>query len=235
MLDHLVNFEFAEGAGVPPGYIPLANATPSELVTAQHTTAEWLTELGAPDSDDVVRSQQVIAAREAFAAMTGGQAPNEAQNRALLNVKTPAAVRHVTGMLAAYDWDYVEQVKELRGYVVARLVEESKNPDGRIRMRALEQLGKITEVGLFTDRIEIKKTTVSDADLDNKIREKIDRLGKLHNISAAVAAGHVDILDVDSKEVPPDPAPVPPESQNGNETGISGNETGTNPPAPDVP
>ena len=38
-------------------------------------------------------------------------------------------------MLALYDWDFVEQAKELRGFVVAKILEETSHPDARIRLR----------------------------------------------------------------------------------------------------
>ena len=60
-------------------------------------------------------------------------------------------------MLTAYDWEFVQQAKELRGYTVAKLVEETQNPNPNVRLKALGLLGKVTEVGLFTDKVEIKK------------------------------------------------------------------------------
>jgi hypothetical protein len=84
-------------------------------------------------------------------------------------------VRHLTGMLTAYDWEFVEQAKELRGYAVSQILEETKHPDARIRLRALELLGRVTEIALFTDRVEVKKTEMSDNELDQRIKEKLSR------------------------------------------------------------
>jgi hypothetical protein len=50
----------------------------------------------------------------------------------------------------------------------------------------LELLGKVTEVALFTDRVQIKNEDVTDEELDARIKEK---LGKY--------MGVVDIVDVD--------------------------------------
>jgi hypothetical protein len=72
---------------------------------------------------------------------------------------------------------------------VAKIVEETEHPDARIRLKALELLGRVTEVGLFTERIEIRKTDLTDTELDQKIKEKLNRL-----------AGVVDIKPEDVQE-----------------------------------
>lgn len=172
MLDHLLDYE-------PPidaigGLRPVDKATPEELLNAQHSTSDWLTSLGAPTADTADATAAASLAQSAFQAIT---APDtDAKQRAkLLALKTPAAVQHLTGMLTAYDWEFVHQAKELRGYAVSKILEEVEHPDARIRLRALELLGRVTEVALFTDRVEVKKTEMKDTELDAKIKEKLAR------------------------------------------------------------
>ena len=57
-------------------------------------------------------------------------------------------------------------------------------------------LGKVTEVALFTERIEVKKTDVSDEELEQRIREK---LGKYMGIADVVDK---EVIDVDPLELP---------------------------------
>ena len=45
-------------------------------------------------------------------------------------------------------------------------------------------LGKVTEVGLFTERIEIKKTELSDVELDERIKQKLQIIQKTIEIDA---------------------------------------------------
>ena len=78
-------------------------------------------------------------------------------------------------MLTAYDWEFVHQAKELRGYTVAKLTEETSHPDARIRLKALELLGKVTEVALFSERTEIKQVGLSDAELDGELKKRLDK------------------------------------------------------------
>jgi len=55
------------------------------------------------------------------------------------------------------------------------LVEETKNPSANIRLKALWLLGKVTEIGLFTDKIEVKKETLTDNELDQRIKDKLSK------------------------------------------------------------
>jgi hypothetical protein len=67
---------------------------------------------------------------------------------------------------------------------VAKILEETDHPDARIRLKALEMLGKVTEVGLFTERIEIKKTELSDVELDERIKQKLQIIQKTIEVDA---------------------------------------------------
>ena len=152
----------------------------------------WLKEMGAPTADTVEAETAQAQARAAFTTLA--TVPDEPKQKgALLRVKTPAAVQHLVGMLTAYDWEFVNQAKEIRGYAVAQIVEETKHPDARIRLRALELLGRVTEVALFTDRMEVKKTEMADHELEAKIKEKLARFLPVEDAS---------IVDIDAKPAP---------------------------------
>jgi hypothetical protein len=141
-----------------------------DLLQGQIETTEWLEELGARSDEEVLQTAQENQARDAFKALVA--TPTEAKG-AIQKLTVPPAVKKLVGMLTAYDWAFVEQAKEIRGMAVAKILEETDHPDARIRLKALEMLGRVTEVGLFTDRIEVKKTELSDSELDNKIKEKL--------------------------------------------------------------
>jgi hypothetical protein len=65
---------------------------------------------------------------------------------------------------------------QIRAYVTNKLLEESDNPDPRIRMKALELLGKISDVGLFAERTEVTVTHQTTEDLRETLRAKLGRL-----------------------------------------------------------
>ena len=172
MLDHLLDFEPAICDGL--AVAPLEKTDPQALINAQHETANWLESLGAPTADTADAAAASSLAQSAFQSIIKPD-PDPKQKAALLALKTPSAVRHLTGMLTAYDWEFVNQAKELRGYAVSQILEETKHPDARIRLRALELLGRVTEVALFTDRVEVKKTDITDQELEHKLKEKLAR------------------------------------------------------------
>lgn len=173
MLEHLLDFEPEVGAH--PGNALLADkATALENLDAKIQTADWLKALGAVDSDQVTTRLETEAARQAFNGIVTA-APEAHIHHQLAEIKTPEAVRHLVGMLTAYDWEFVQQAKELRGYTVAKLVEETQHPNANIRLKALGLLGKVTEVGLFTEKIEVKKTDLTEDEIDKKLKEKLAR------------------------------------------------------------
>lgn len=94
--------------------------------------------------------------------------------RAMLN--TPEGAVFVNSILTRYDMEVVGDAKRLRHYVTNKLILESDHADAKIRMRALELLGKISDVGLFTERTEITVNNRSTVELENSLRDKLKRL-----------------------------------------------------------
>jgi hypothetical protein len=184
MLEHLINGEFhPEVVDATAEVLSFEKADPTTTIDAKVKTAQWLKDLELED-DEIESKADAEAARKSFASLVTGQSVATTQ-QALANVKAPAAVQHLVGMLTAYDWAFVEQAKELRGYAVAQILEEVKHPDARIRLKALDMLGKVTEVALFTERVEVKKTEMSDTELETRIKEKLNRF-----------MGVIDVIDV---------------------------------------
>jgi hypothetical protein len=173
MLEHLISADLnpAVFMDIPEDFVPLDKAGPSETIDAKVKTVDWLKDLGLDDSK-VVDAAQTETARAAFAALTTGSTPASVQ-LALTNVKAPAAVQHLVGMLTAYDWEFVNQAKNLRGYAVAKILDDCENPNPNIRLKALGLLGKVTEVGLFTEKIEVKKVDASAEELEERIRQRL--------------------------------------------------------------
>jgi len=184
MLEHLINGEFhPEVVDATAEVLSFEKADPIATIDAKVKTAQWLKDLELED-EEIESKADAEAARKSFASLVTGQSVATTQ-QALANIKAPAAVQHLVGMLTAYDWSFVEQAKELRGYAVAQILEEVKHPDARIRLKALDMLGKVTEVALFTERVEVKKTEMSDVELEARIKDKLNRF-----------MGVIDVVDV---------------------------------------
>lgn len=200
MLDHLATVDYEPEVLDAPeeGFVPFKKVQAAELLQAQVNTADWLKELGAEDDEEVEQTAQAAAAREAFTALTTG-APDP--KTAVANITTPPAVRKLVTMLSAYDWQFVEEAGKIRGKAVAQLVEEMEHPDARIRLKAIELLGKVTEIGLFTERVTVKKEELNDSELDEKIREKLAQLQKTIEVEAEEREErNSDAEDVEVKE-----------------------------------
>jgi hypothetical protein len=200
MLEHLVQFS-PDDAGLED-FMSIDAVDTAGLLSAQIATAQWLEELGATPDEKINTENQAHLARDAFK-MVVSDNDTEDQKAKLLQLKTPAAVRHITGMLTAYDWEFVQMAKELRGYTVAKLFEETQSPNANIRLKALGLLGKVTEVGLFTDKIEVKKLDLTEDEIDKKLKEK---LAKFMNVSDVE---YTDIEELDKPEAPAEETPEP--------------------------
>lgn len=139
-----------------------------------HAAAETAVMLGIDDEPTVDDMATAEALTEAYAAD-----PEETSKKAKpSNVAklTPASLVLTREILDEFGQQVVTKSVEIRHLVTNKLILESENPDARIRMRALELLGKISDVGLFTERTEVTITHQSTDDLKAALREKLQRL-----------------------------------------------------------
>jgi antitoxin component HigA of HigAB toxin-antitoxin module len=142
--------------------------------------------------------------KEIAGALTSAYAANpQATSQKANNVNTsalmPASLQNIRTYLDEYGRAVVNHAVEIRHTVTNRLIEESINPDPRIRIRALELLGKISDVGLFTDRTEITITHQTTDELRNKLRAKLQRLVAQPEIQDAEVVLNGDVIDVDAE------------------------------------
>ena len=189
-LEHLVSASAADytpeiNTGTDP-FTPVETLTPAQTLSAQHKTSQWLKDFEDEDEEILSEAQQEKIT-DAFNALTT-QDPRAKER--LLQLDLPEEIKSAVGMVTAYQWKFVEQAESLRSMSVAKIVKETDHPDARIRLKALELLGKVTEVALFTDRVAIKNEDVTDEELDARIKEKLGRY-----------MGAVDVVDVEEIEL----------------------------------
>lgn len=83
-------------------------------------------------------------------------------------------------ILNEYDHKVVEDAAQMRTYVTNKLIEVSGCGDTKQELRALELLGKISDVGLFSEKTEINVTHTT-GQLEHAIKDRINRLmGQIH-------------------------------------------------------
>ena len=200
LLDHLVSANAAdyvpdiqEDAGP---FTPVEKLNASQTLNAQINTADWLKDITGED-DTILSKAQEQKAAEAFTSLTL-DAP-EAKNQ-LLAMQVPEEIRSTVAMVSTYQWKFLEQAESLRSMAVTKIIQETDHPDARIRLKALELLGKVTEVALFTDRVEVKHTEMSDEELTDRIREKLSRyMGKVDIVDARMVHEEAEDRELDEE------------------------------------
>ena len=93
----------------------------------------------------------------------------------------------LSALLTEYDQRVVLDATQARTYITSRLLEISSCGDARYELKAIELLGKLSDVGAFTEKSEVTITHRTSDDLKNAIADKINRL------LAAQAANTIDI------------------------------------------
>lgn len=104
----------------------------------------------------------------------------------------PASIILTDQILQEFSHEVVESGAQLRHFVTNKLINEADHPDGRIRIRALELLGKISDVGLFAEKSEVTVTHKTSDSLRDELRQKLERLAKAKDITPKEEAVSID-------------------------------------------
>jgi hypothetical protein len=169
-----------------------------ERAEAACRSMELLQEHGLEVPPETSEDKEVAAALTSAYAVNP-QATSQKANNVNASSLTPASLQNVRAYLDEYGRAVVNHAVELRHTVTNRLIEESINPDPRIRIRALELLGKISDVGLFTDRTEVTITHQTTDELRNKLRAKLQRLVAQPEVADAKVTFDGETIDVDAE------------------------------------
>lgn len=135
-----------------------------EMVVAA-STAEALEELGAPLEVDPVTYDREKALIEAVA--------KRQQAAPLKNYSTALAA---SGFLKTYGQNIAFDVGQVRAALTNKLLEIANCGDTKYELRALELLGKHSDISLFTERSEITINYNSPDALEAAIKERVKRL-----------------------------------------------------------
>jgi len=88
-------------------------------------------------------------------------------------LSSPGTVVHLKAILDEYDKSVIQSAAQLRTYVTNKLILDSTNPDPRIRLKCYELLGKISDVGLFTEKTEVTLKHRPTEELEQLLRERL--------------------------------------------------------------
>jgi hypothetical protein len=115
------------------------------------------------------------------------------KHKASQNQYNPAALYQgnvalkLSALLSEYDHRVVLDATQARTYITNRLLEISSCGDARYELKAIELLGKLSDVGAFTEKSEVTITHRTSDDLKTAIADKINRL---------LAAQQNNIIDI---------------------------------------
>lgn len=143
----------------------------SDLLTrtkVAFNTASFLIANGLDADPRKDREETKTAAREAVRQFTG----SPVAKRRPMNAKTAL---WLNDLFHRYNNEIVEDTATLKTYVVTRLVEESDGEKATDRLRALEDLGKLSQLGLFSDKIEVSVNNKSTDELKEELAKKLGR------------------------------------------------------------
>ena len=94
---------------------------------------------------------------------------------------TPASLVLTNNILKEFGQSVVESATHIRHLVTNKLLLETENPDPKVRIRALELLGKMSDVSLFAEKSEVTVTHQSTDDLRERLRAKLNKLVKVED------------------------------------------------------
>ncbi len=112
----------------------------------------------------------------------------------------PTIISKLTALVTEYDQKVVTDAAQLRTYITNRLIEVSNCGDSRQELRALELLGKVSDVGLFSEKTEINITHTANV-LGHALKDKINRLrGIVHSKIEDADFSEVDVTPPKGEE-----------------------------------
>jgi len=145
-----------------------------ERAEAACNTAEILAEHGL-DVEPTPEDEQ-LAAKLAVAYADNPEKTSKTVTNKRAAQLPPASLIVVRNILSEFSHSIVESSVQIRHLVTNKLIEETENPDPRVRIRALELLGKISDVGLFSEKTEVTITHQTTDELREKLRSKLAKL-----------------------------------------------------------
>jgi hypothetical protein len=109
---------------------------------------------------------------------------------------------HLEAILSEYDRDLLNSASRLRSYVTNKLLIETVDPDAKVRLKALELLGKTAGVGLFSDRLEVNVTHRTIDQIDNELETLLEKyMGPVELVEAETEKELESLLTLDDDDL----------------------------------
>ena len=189
----------------PESLEPEVASTLRENMQIAANTAGMLKQLGAHVDDDpeaqdkadeVFKTFNELIVDQYEKAMTADAPQKRGRGRPRKDPdKNPQAMyalpvaERIGNMLREYDNQLVADASQLRLVVTNKLLDLASCGDPKIEIKATEMLGKISDVGLFSEKTEITVTYNNVVDIDQAIKDKVRKM--------LLVQGATDITPID--------------------------------------
>lgn len=139
--------------------------THSDGVAVAVNTVDLIEQLGGSidySDEDLHKAANLI---------TGAEKPSSPKH---VSASSEAAATH--RLVREFDFQAFSDALQARNFITNKLVKIANCGDTKLEIKALELLGKHSDIGLFTERSEITINHTSSTALENSIKERVKRL-----------------------------------------------------------
>lgn len=161
---------------VPDSNVPLPDSYQDQVASSfaenarvAASTATLMSELGLAfemTEEDEKKAQALFRAVDST---------KKSQNNPKDMYQAPVAVR-LSALLSEYDKAIISDAAQARTYIMNRLLDLSACGDTKHELRAIELLGKMSDIGAFTEKSEITITHKNSEDLKKAIEDKLKKM-----------------------------------------------------------
>ena len=184
---------------IPDSFEDEAGASFGDKARVSASTAALMSELGMPF--EMTEEDE----KKAQALFRGVDSSKKQHSNPPDLYEAPVAVR-LTALLSEYDKLIISHASQARTYIMNRLLDLSACGDAKYELRALELLGKMSDVGAFTEKSELIVTHRSSEDLKAAIESKLKNLllvakGGATDVKVNDVHEELGLIDVTATEI----------------------------------
>lgn len=117
-------------------------------------------------------------------------------------VYTGGVAVKLAALLDEYDKQIIADSTQVRTYVTNKLLDISHCGDTKHELRALELLGKLSDVGAFTEKSEVTINAKSTIELEGAIKDKINRLLQMKEVKGETIEQEDELAELEHKVEP---------------------------------
>jgi hypothetical protein len=172
---------------IPPPYDLTDSQTSSfvEELAVVSNTQDVLEQLGPPpemDKEDAIKTASLL------------ESAVKKQDKGALSL--PPVAFAAREFLRVYSSRIAAEMSDVRAALTNKLLELANCGDPRFELKALELLGKHSDISLFTERSEVTVTYKNSSDLEDAIKERVKRLLNAKDITPEHAVNADNLDDV---------------------------------------